>query len=351
MIEHTLGAVARLLDARLDGDADRRLTGMAPLEQAGPHDLCYAASAELAEQVAQSNAGGVIVGEDFPVLSGCHLVRVAGPREAFHRALELFAPDHPIAGIHPSAVVSADARLEDGVGVGPLAVIEAGARVGAGTRVSAGAYIGHDVVVGRDCRIGVNAALLHGTRVGERCILHPGVVLGSDGYGYQWDGQRHRKIAQIGVVVLEDDVELGGNTCIDRATIGETRIGLGSKLDNLVHVAHNCQFGRHVLLTGQVAVAGSTRLGDGVVAGGQAGISDHLDIGDGVQIGAQGGVIGDVAAGERVWGTPARPMNRVLREQAALARLPALLRQVGDQQRLIEALSDRIAALESGTTK
>ena len=164
-------------------------------------------------------------------------------------------------------------------------------------------------------------------------------------------GDHHHKIPQLGIVVIEDDVEIGANTCIDRATLGETRIGRGSKFDNLVHIAHNNQIGQHVLLTGQVAVAGSSRLGNGVVAGGQAGIADHVEIGDGVQIGAQSGVIGNLAAGEKVWGTPARPMGRVMREQAALGKLPELLKAVRRQEKELQALRDRIALLEGQQAK
>jgi UDP-3-O-[3-hydroxymyristoyl] glucosamine N-acyltransferase len=347
MLARTLGEIAAAIGATLEGEPAVPVERMAALDEAGPGDLCYADSARRAEQVRASAAVGCIVGEDFPAAPGVNLLRLADPKQGFFRALELFRPDRRLAGIHPSAVVAADAVLGEGVGVGACAVIESGAVVGGGSQVRAGAYVGAGVRIGRDCDVGVNVVLLDGSVLGDRCILHPGVVLGSDGYGYQWTGDHHHKIPQVGGVVLEDDVELGANTCIDRATVGETRIGRGSKFDNLVHIAHNNRIGAHVLLTGQVAVAGSSRIGDGVVAGGQAGIADHVSVGAGVQIGAQAGVIGDIEAGARVWGTPARPMQRVLREQAALGRLPQTLRDLARQRQELAELRDRLARLEA----
>lgn len=347
MTAHTLGEIAREIGATLEGLAERAVRGMASIEDAGPGDLCYAAAPTMVDQVRAGKAAGVIVGDDFPPLPGHNLLRVANPKIGFVRAMELFRPDRNQRGIHPTAVVSHDAKIGDDVGIGPLAVIESGARIGRGTQVRAGAYIGRSVRVGRHCDIGANVVVLEGTRIGHRCILHPGVVLGADGYGFQWMDDHHHKIPQLGVVVLEDDVEIGANSCVDRATLGETRIGRGSKLDNLVHIAHNNLIGEHVLLTAHVAIAGSCRIGNGVVAGGQVGVADHVQIGDGVQLAAQCGVIGDIDAGQRVWGTPARPKSRVLREQSALGRLPDLIKLARRQEQELQALHERITALEA----
>lgn len=351
MTAYTLAEVARAIGAELEGDAAIRVQGIAAPDHAGPRELCYAESAKLLDQVRAGEAAAVIVGRDFPALAGRNLLRAGDPRIGFVRALELFRPDRRLAGRHPSAVIDAEALLAADVGIGPLAVVAAGAKIGAGSQIRAGAYIGREVQIGADCDIGENAVLLDGTVIGERCILHPGVVLGADGYGFQWTGDHHHKIPQLGIVVIEDDVEIGANSCVDRATLGETRIGRGSKLDNLVQVGHNNRIGRHVLLISQVGIAGSCRLGDGVVAAGQAAISDHVSVGDGVQIGGQAGVIGDIEAGEKVWGTPARPMGGVLREQAALARLPELLRAFRRQEKELEVLRDRMAALEAAQAK
>jgi UDP-3-O-[3-hydroxymyristoyl] glucosamine N-acyltransferase len=351
MPQYSLEALARAIGATLDGDPAVLVRGMAELETASAEQLGFAASGSQRDAVARSSAAAVIVGSDFPVLEGRSLLRIAQPRLGFIRALALFQPDRRQPGVHPSAVIAADVALPADVGIGPHAVIEAGVVIGAGCQIRAGAFIGRDTRIGARCDIGENVVIREATRIGDDCRIHPGAVLGADGYGYHWDGEHHQKIPQIGCVVLEDDVEVGANTCIDRATVAETRIGRGSRLDNLVHIAHNNRIGRHVLLTGQVGVAGSSRIGDGVVAGGQAGIADHVTVGDGVQIGAQAGVIGDVGPGEKVWGTPARPMAQTKRELVALARLPELLRRVRRQERELQALRDRIALLADDSAR
>jgi UDP-3-O-[3-hydroxymyristoyl] glucosamine N-acyltransferase len=346
MKEYSLEQLAQLLDARLEGDGSLRVNGMGAIDQGGPGKLCFAESAGLLDTIEAHRPTALLVGDDFPSCPEIGLLRVDHPRRAFVRALELFAAPHRLSGIHPSAVVADDVEIGADAGIGALVVVEAGARIGDRCQIRSGTYVGHDVVLARDCDIGPKCSLMAGTRIGSRCILHAGVVLGSDGYGYQWQDDHHHKIPQLGCVVLGDDVEIGGNTCIDRATLGETRIGDGSKLDNLVHIAHNNRIGRQVLLTGQVGIAGSSQLGDRVVMGGQSGVGDHVRIGDGVQISAQAGVTADVAAGGKVWGTPARPMTRAMREHAAVGKLPESLRQLRQQEKTLQALMERIAVLE-----
>ena len=218
--------------------------------------------------------------------------------------------------------------------------------IGARSQIPAGVYLGRGVRIGTDCDIGPNAALMDGTLIGHRCILHPGVVLGADGYGFQWTDDQHHEIPQFGRVAVEDDVEIGANTCIDRATLGETRIGRGSKFDNLVQVGHKNHIGEHIVMVAPSGIAGSSRLGNGVVVAGQVAITDHVVVGEGAQIGGQSGVTGDLEPGVKVWGTPARPTARVLRERAALARLPELLRAFRRQEKELDELRDRIAMLE-----
>lgn len=347
MSAHTLGDIAAAIGARLEGIAERAVAGMAPLDQAGPNDLCFADSVKHTALVQSTKAAGVIVGTDFPTAPAVNLLRVDDVKRSYIKALELFVePDHH-DGVHPSAVVADDVELGSGVGIGPLVVIESGVTIGAGSRIHSGAFIGRDTRIGPNCIIGVNAVLLNATHLGARCSLQPGVVLGSDGYGYQWQDDHHHKIPQIGRVVVGDDVEIGANTCIDRATLGETRIGSGSKFDNLVHIAHNNVIGKHVLLTGQVGIAGSSRLGDGVVAGGQAAVTDHVHVGGGVQIAGQSGVAGDIKAGEKVWGTPARPIAQAMRAQALVGKLPETRRKVRGHDEEISTLCERIAALEA----
>lgn len=344
--EYTLAVIARAIDAVLIGDGSRVVTGMAPIAEAGPGKLCFADSAKQHALVNRSSAEGVIVGEDFPDAVGMALLRVRDPRLAFVQVLEMFRNDDRLQGIHPTAVVGDDVRLGADVGIGPMVVVEPGARLGDGCQVNAGTYIGHAVEIGADCQIGPNCNLMADTRIGARCILHAGVVLGSDGYGYQWQGDHHHKIPQLGRVVIGDDVEIGANTCIDRATLGETRIGAGTKLDNLVHIAHNNVIGRHAMLTAQVGIAGSSRLGDGVIMGGQSGVADHMTVGDGVQISGQAGVLSDLQAGEKVWGTPARQMGRAMREQVLIGKLPETQREMRQQGKTLEALVERVAELE-----
>jgi UDP-3-O-[3-hydroxymyristoyl] glucosamine N-acyltransferase len=347
MTRLTLAQIAGEIGADLHGDGAVVIEAMASPACAGPRHLAYLDSVDRTDAAAASRAGGLIVGAEFPDLPGANLLRAADPKLAFVRALELFAPPPAPAAIDPSAVIAPDAVLGDGVSVGPLAVVEPAANVGERSRIGAGAFVGRGVRVGADCDIGPQVVLLEGTRVGDRCRLFPGAVLGADGYGFQWTGDHHHKIPQLGRVVVEEDVEIGANCCIDRATLDETRLGAGSKLDNLVQIGHNSRIGRHVLMVSQAGVAGSSTLGDGVVVAGQAAITDHVTVGAGAQIGGQAGVTGDVAPGAKVWGTPARPMSRTLREQAAMARVPELLKTVRRQQELLQALQDRVAELEA----
>ena len=343
----TLAELAERIDARLEGDPAAVIRRLAPLDGAGPGALCFAEAPRFAEQVAQGQAEAVVVGEDFPELRGRNLLRAADPRIAFLRAMELFAPPPPPPDIDPGALIAADAQLGDRVRIAAGAVIAAGARIGTGTRIDAGAYVGAGVRVGRDCHVEPNACLLAGVSVGDRCTVHAGAVIGGDGFGYRWLGDHHHKIPQLGGVVIEDDVEIGCNSCVDRATLGSTRIGRGTKIDNLVQVGHNVEIGEDVVVVAQVAFGGSAAVGPGSVVAGQAAISDHVRVGSHAQIGGQSGVTRDVDDRAVVFGTPARDLKRTLREQAALARLPELLRQVKVQQREIEGLRLRLQQMDS----
>ena len=351
MSAHTLGEIARQIGAKLEGMAERAVRGMAPLESAGSEELCYAESERMLDAVVGSAAAGVIVGEGFPALPSCNLLRVKDPKVGFVRALELFQSSRRLAGVHSTAAVASDAEIAEDAWIGPMAVVESAVVIGAGSQIGAGVFVGRGTRIGCDCAIGPNVVLMQGTVVGDRCVLHPGAVIGADGYGFHWMGDHHHKIPQLGTVVLEDDVEVGANTCIDRATLGETRIGRGSKFDNLVQLGHNCQIGEHVLMVAQAGIGGSCRIGNLVAVSGQVAIVDHTTIGDGVQIGGQSGVISDLAPGAKVLGAPARPIGRALREMAAVTRLPELQRECRQQQKELDALRDRITALEAGLTE
>jgi UDP-3-O-[3-hydroxymyristoyl] glucosamine N-acyltransferase len=257
------------------------------------------------------------------------------------RLLSLFHPLAPATpGVAPGAVVDAAAAVDPTASIGPLAVIEAGARIGARVRVHALAYVGRGVVVGDDSVLHPHVVLYEGVRLGRGVVVHAGTVLGADGFGYVPGADGHRKIPQVGTVVVEDDVEIGANTTIDRATLGATVIGRGTKIDNLVQVAHNVVVGELCLLAAQTGIAGSSRLGRGVFTGGQAGIADHVTLGDGAMLAAQAGVIQDVEAGARMagtWGRPAMQWNRIFRLQGELpemtTRLKTLERRVAELER------------------
>ena len=323
------------------------MTGVGTVAEASGSDLCFIESADQWQSVAASPAA-VLVPRDCPPLPGVRALRVDDPRAAFFAIAELFQPALDYQGIHADACIDPDAVLGDGVTVAPGAVIAAGASVGDGTYIGPCVFLAPGVRVGRDCRIFANVSVQRDTVIGERCTIHPGSSIGGDGFGYQWDGASHRKVPQLGRVIIEDDVEIGCNVCVDRATLGATRIGTGSRIDNLVQVAHNVDVGEHVILVSQCGVAGSSRIGTGSIVAGQAAISDHLTVGAGARIGGQAGITRDVAPGAAVTGTPARALKRTMREQAALGRLPELARTVKRQERLIEELMARLEKLEGG---
>lgn len=322
------------------------IRGVSTLELAGESDLCFAEHGGQADAVASSRAAAVLVPESFPTLTGPVLIRVAKPRAGFFAIAESFLPPSEIQGIHPRAVIDREATLGEDVAVGACTVIAAGARIGDRCVIGPGCYLGPGVTLESDCRIEANVTLHRDSRLGERCVVHSGTVIGGDGFGFQWDGQGHRKVPQLGHVVIEDDVDIGCNCCVDRATLGVTRIRRGARIDNLVQVAHNTDIGEHVVLVSQAGVAGSSTIGNGAVIAGQVAVSDHIKVGAGARIGGQSGVTKDVAPATSVFGTPARPIRDSLRELAALAKLPTILKTIKQQQKEIQNLRERLTALE-----
>lgn len=343
MPELTLSEAAELARGELRGDAARVVRRVRPLSEAGPDDLTFVANARYAEYLQGTRAGGVLLpaalAERAP--ASVHHIVVADAHLALAAILDaLYPPTRPAPGVHASASVAEDAVLGDGVAVGAGAVVESGARIGAGAVIGPTAVVGRDCVVGRDSVVHAGSTLYAGTTLGERCIIHSGVRLGVDGFGYAWDGERHRKIPQVGGCVLGDEVEIGANSTVDRGSIGDTVIGSGTKIDNLVHIGHNCRIGEKVIIIAQVGISGSTSVGDGAILAGQAGVGGHLTIGAGARVGAQAGVTGDVAPGETVSGYPARPHREAMRASAALFKLPDLIRRMRKIEKVVMGRSD-----------
>jgi UDP-3-O-[3-hydroxymyristoyl] glucosamine N-acyltransferase len=344
----TLGELAEVLQARLEGDPARVVVGVAPLESAGPDQISFLTDPRYHGAARASRAGAFVAPPDVADLPAPTL-RCAAPQQALIDLLRLFHPPAPAPpGIDGTAVVAADARVDPGAAVGPLCVIESRAVIGAGVRLHALVHVGPGVEIGEDTVVYPHVSLREGVRVGRRVVIHAGAVLGADGFGFAFDGAGHRKIPQVGGVLIEDDVEIGANTAIDRATFGDTIIRRGTKIDNLVQVGHNVEIGEHSLLVAQVGIAGSSRLGKGVVLAGQVGVADHLTVGDGVIAGAQAGIAFSLPAGDKVLGTPARPMLQAKRIMVAEARLPEILQRLRALEQRLEKLAAQLGDPRDG---
>ena len=335
----TLGEIAERLGCRLEGEGGLEIHGVAALEDAGPGQLTFFASARYAGALRATRAAAVIAA---PSVAGvpCAVLRAADPYLVFARAVELFAdPWRPAAGVHAQAVVDPSAEVAAGASIGPFAVVGEGARIGARTIVHAHVTIGRFARIGEDCLLHSHVSVRERVWIGNRVILQNGVVIGADGYGFarRADGSHH-KIPQIGGVTIEDDVEIGANSTVDRPAVGETRISAGTKIDNLVQVAHGVRVGRHVLLAAQVGVAGSSVLEDQVTLAGQVGVAGHITIGRGTIATAQTGIPNSVEPGAFISGYPAIPNREWLKASAVFRRLPELRKLVGELQRRVADL-------------
>jgi UDP-3-O-[3-hydroxymyristoyl] glucosamine N-acyltransferase len=327
----SLEEVARLVGGSVVGEGSVRVRGVAPLDQATGEQLGLFADRRYASDLRRTRGGAVLVsaalaGEVPPELPA---VVVDDAHAALPPLLAHLHPERqPPAGIHATSVLGRQVTLGRDVEIGAYAVLEDHCQVGDRARIGAHVVVGRGSVIGEDVLIHPHVVLYAGTEVRSRAIVHAGARLGSDGFGYVFRDGAYRKIPQVGRCVVEEDVEIGANACIDRGSIGDTVVGRGSKLDNLVHLAHNVRLGPACAMAAQVGIAGSTRVGKGVVFGGQAGLVGHVEIGDGAQISAQAGVIGDVAAGETVTGYPARKLKDYLKGAALALRLPEILGRV-----------------------
>jgi UDP-3-O-[3-hydroxymyristoyl] glucosamine N-acyltransferase len=336
-----LGRLAQLLQATLDADPERVVRGVAPLASAGPDDLSYVADLDHVAPAHASRAGAFIAPAGVSGLPAPTLA-CREPRRALAAALNLFHPAAlPVAGIDASARIAPGARIDPSASVGALAVVEAGASIGAHVRIGALVYVGTGASVGDGSVLFPHVVIYGGCQLGRRVIVHAGAVIGADGFGFIPGREGHEKIPQVGTVVVEDDVEIGANSTIDRATLGETIVGRGTKIDNLVHIGHNVEVGPRCLMAAQVGIAGSCRIGHDVMLAGQVGISDHVNVGDGAMLAGGAAVIQDVPAGQRFAGRWARPATLSHRIWVAEAQLPDLLRTVRTLERRLAALEAR----------
>jgi UDP-3-O-[3-hydroxymyristoyl] glucosamine N-acyltransferase len=326
----TTRELAEFLGCALEGDGGAKISGVASPAEAHAEDLIYVDSPRHLDQAAASRAVCVVVSPGVS-LPGKILLRVVNPKLAFALAAAWLVPPARIAhGIHPTAVISPSARLAPGVAVGPYGVIEEDVEVGAGSEIGAFCFLGRGARLGEGCRLYPRVTLYAGAMLANRVILHSGVVIGADGFGYVTENGKYRKFPQAGEVAIHDDVEIGANATIDRGSLDRTEIGAGTKLDNLVHIAHNVRIGDDTVIAAQTGVSGSSVIGKNVVIGGQVGIADHCELEDGAVAGAQAGIPTGkiVRSGQIVWGTPARPLAKFKEQFAWFSRLPELAKRI-----------------------
>jgi UDP-3-O-[3-hydroxymyristoyl] glucosamine N-acyltransferase len=336
----TVTELAGYLGGTVQGDGAHVISGLGTLETAGPDALTFLANPKYAAKVAETSAGAILMvpgGERY----GRTAIEVANPYLCFAKLLTLFyTSPHVPTGVLPAALINETATIGKDVSIYPGACIGKNVIIGAGTEIYPGAVIYDNAVIGADCIIHANAVVRERCRIGDRCILQPGAVIGSDGFGYAPDGNSYYPIPQIGIVVLEDDVEIGANSCIDRAAVDITRIGRGTKLDNLVQIAHNCLVGEDCMIVSQVGISGSAKIGNHVTLAGQVGVAGHLTIGDNVLVGAQSGVPSSLPANAAYSGSPTMPHKEWLRSAMVVPRLPEL-------KKTVSSLEKRVAELES----
>jgi UDP-3-O-[3-hydroxymyristoyl] glucosamine N-acyltransferase len=335
--------LAERLHCRLEGDGDLDITRVAGIEDAGPGDLTFLANQKYASLVARTRASAIILSDSAPP-APCAMVRAAHPYRSFADALSVLGrSEQPPAGIHPSAIVAPEARIGSDVSIGPLVVIATGAEIGDRVALHAHVVIGPGARIGPDSILHARVTVRERSILGARVVVQDGAVIGSDGFGFVTDSDgHHHKIPQQSIVVIEDDVEIGANTTIDRPAVGETRIGRGTKIDNLVMIAHGVQIGEGTILAAQVGIAGSSKLGRGVVLAGQVGVAGHIEIGDRARATAQTGIPSSVEAFALVSGYPAIDNRDWLKAVAIFRTLPELKRRLSDLMGRLEALEKRI---------
>lgn len=326
-MSYTASQIAEYCQGKVHGDASIWLKGFAPADQAESGDLTFAETPAYFQKADQSNAAAILVNQEFPDATKV-LIQVDNPRVAFARVLELFYPEpRPQPGIHSTALVDQSAQIDSAASVGPYCIVEEKVEIGPDTVIAGHCHIGAGSRIGSQCKLFPQVTLYPRTQIGNSVRIHSGSTLGSDGFGYVFHQGQHRKIPQVGYVEIGDEVEIGANVTIDRGALGATRIGRGTRIDNLVMIAHNVVIGEYCILVAQCGIAGSTRIGNYVTIAGQVGIAGHLKIGDRVTIAGKSGVMHDIPAGEKWMGVPARPDRQMKRILLAMEQLPKLVRK------------------------
>jgi UDP-3-O-[3-hydroxymyristoyl] glucosamine N-acyltransferase len=342
----TVRDIARLVGGTVQGDENLPITGISSLTEARPGDISFLANPKYESFLGETRASAVLVSTAYPMQNLVQIV-VGNPDFAFARVVATYGPKAvpPPPGVHPSVVIGERVRLGRNVAIGAYAVIADGASIGDNSVLYPHVYVGNDTHIGEDCLVYPQVVIRERCEIGDRVILHSGVVIGSDGFGYASVEGVHHKIPQVGVVVIEDDVEIGANTCLDRARFGRTRIGKGTKIDNLVQIAHNVESGHHCIFVGQCGIAGSTKIGNHVILSGQSGIGGHLTIGDHAIVTGKAGVSKNIPPHLVVRGTPAQEIKAAQVQEVAVRRLPATQAVVKDLQARVTDLERRLAAL------
>lgn len=332
----TLESLAREIGGTVKGDGSLKLRGVASLETAQEGDLTFLTNPKYASAAAATKASAILVEKEIPGVPKPFLL-VANPYAALAKIIGLFHPNvRPQAGVQLGAWVDPKANVDPTASIAAGAYISAGAKVGARSVIYPGTFVGEKTIIGQDCILYPNVTVREGCVLGDRVILQPGVVVGSDGFGFAKEGEAYRKIPQVGNVILEDDVELGANVCVDRAVLGSTVIGKGTKLDNLIQVGHNVVIGANTVIAAQTGISGSTQVGNQVVMGGQVGLAGHLKIGDHVTLATRTGVMEDILEKGFYWGSPSAPMSEEMKNVAAYRQLPELIKRIRALEKALE---------------
>lgn len=351
MPARTVAELAALCEGEIIGDADLVITGANALESASEGELSFVANNKALALARTSHAGCLIVSKNFSEDGRWAQILVPNPRVAFARVLaSLYPQPKAKPGIHPTASIAPTAKIAETASIGPFATIGDNAVVGEHSVIGAHCSVGDSVTIGEGTVLRPNVTLYDGVRIGSRVLLHAGCVIGADGFGFAMVGDHYEKFPQVGTVEIEDDVEIGANSCVDRAALGITRIGQGTKLDNMVHIAHNCHIGRHVVIAAQTGFSGGVTVGDYAVVGGQVGVGDKATIESRAIVGSGAGILTSarVAAGEPVWGVPARPLRQHLKGLAYVGKIPDLQSELRETRRKLEALEAKLNEIGAG---